>query len=67
MGDDAQSDCGGGMNETRWQRVRDGDGVAFSELFDDYSDLIYNTRSPAQVTQLREIKGPDHSEQNGQS
>lgn len=30
------------MNETRWQRIRDDDGAAFSELFDDYSDLIYN-------------------------
>jgi RNA polymerase sigma factor (sigma-70 family) len=30
------------MTETRWQRVRDGDSGAFSELFDDYSDLIYN-------------------------
>ena len=30
------------MTETRWQRVRDGDSGAFSELFDDYSDLICN-------------------------
>lgn len=30
------------MNETLWERIRDGDGAAFSELFDEYSDLIYN-------------------------
>jgi RNA polymerase sigma-70 factor (ECF subfamily) len=30
------------MNRTLWERIRDGDNAAFSELFDDYSDLIYN-------------------------
>lgn len=30
------------MNQTLWERIRDGDSAAFSDLFDDYSDLIYN-------------------------
>ena len=30
------------MTETMWQRVREGDNTAFSHMFDEYSDLIYN-------------------------
>lgn len=30
------------MNPTLWERIREGDSAAFSELFDDYADLIYN-------------------------
>lgn len=30
------------MTGTLWNRVHDGDSAAFAEIFDEYSDLIYN-------------------------
>lgn len=42
MSDDTQPTFGNGVTGSLWQRVREGDSAAFSEMFDEYSDLIYN-------------------------
>jgi len=42
IGDGVAETCGRDMTRTLWNRVLDGDSAAFAEVFDEYSDWIYN-------------------------